>query len=186
MRPIIDLSGRRFGRLLVGKQGQPRKSKSNYLYVVWLCDCDCGNKNVPVTASNLRKGDTKSCGCLRKEWIAKGDYRTNGFKRKGEPVPIWFKIFCSYTYASRRRNLDWDLTLEQFGKLIVQPCHYCGVTSSLVIKEFRHNGVDRKDCNLGYSSLNCVPCCKICNYAKRNLSYQEFLDHLQRIANFYH
>jgi hypothetical protein len=57
---IKDLTGQRFGRLTVKHRGgSARKSD-------WLCQCDCGNECV-VIGENLHSGNTRSCGCLRKE-----------------------------------------------------------------------------------------------------------------------
>ena len=58
-----DLTGQRFGRLvvlsfsrwLVGENGKRRR--------VWLCQCDCGN-TCEVQHQYLKCGDTSSCGCL--------------------------------------------------------------------------------------------------------------------------
>ena len=57
----IDLTGKKFGRLTVLKQ-----SGTKHKECVWECMCDCGNKT-NVISSNLRKGHTKSCGCLNTE-----------------------------------------------------------------------------------------------------------------------
>jgi hypothetical protein len=54
---FIDLTGQKFNRLKPIKY--LGKSK-------WLCLCDCG-KNTIVTGKNLKRGHTKSCGCLNKE-----------------------------------------------------------------------------------------------------------------------
>jgi uncharacterized metal-binding protein len=40
------------------------------------------------------------------------------------------------------------------------------------------------DSSLGYTKINSVPCCKVCNIAKHNLSVPEFLNHIKRIFNF--
>jgi hypothetical protein len=57
-RKIMDLVGRRFGRLTVIKEaGRNQRGQ-----VRWLCRCDCGNEKI-VLADNLRSGSTKSCGC---------------------------------------------------------------------------------------------------------------------------
>ena len=57
----VELTGHVFGRLTVlrfaGKQG---KSK------LWQCRCVCGQA-ARVRGSSLLSGDTKSCGCLRRE-----------------------------------------------------------------------------------------------------------------------
>lgn len=61
-----DLQGKRFGRLTVIAATEKRQNGS----VVWQCRCDCGN-SVLVSAADLQKGDTSSCGCLQKENLAK-------------------------------------------------------------------------------------------------------------------
>lgn len=57
----IDLTGMRFGRLVVVKQGKSIKY-GKQTQVTWDCVCDCGNY-VNVVAGRLRSGNTKSCGC---------------------------------------------------------------------------------------------------------------------------
>ena len=58
----IDLTGRRYGRLVVLSQTEKRSGNS----VIWRCQCDCG-KLADVSASKLLTGATKSCGCLSAE-----------------------------------------------------------------------------------------------------------------------
>ena len=63
-RPAQDLTGQRFGRLVVIE----RSKNSADGHARWKCQCDCGN--ITVVASNVLKkktGGTKSCGCLVKE-----------------------------------------------------------------------------------------------------------------------
>lgn len=59
MSRLIDLTGQRFGMLIVlhrSEQPHPR--------VYWTCRCDCGN-TVEVASSNLKHGHVVSCGCRR-------------------------------------------------------------------------------------------------------------------------
>lgn len=58
----LDLTGQRFGRLTALYPTGKRIGHS----VMWNCQCDCGN-TADVAAINLRKGYTKSCGCLSSE-----------------------------------------------------------------------------------------------------------------------
>lgn len=58
----IDLTGQRFGRFLVVEEVGRNKNG----YVLWKCLCDCGVIRIVCTAS-LRSGQTKSCGCYKKE-----------------------------------------------------------------------------------------------------------------------
>lgn len=63
MGKFIDLTGQRFGRLVVvGKN--PAKTKGGATR--WDCVCDCGNTTT-VAVGNLTSGNTKSCGCLSRE-----------------------------------------------------------------------------------------------------------------------
>ena len=69
MGKFVDLTGQRFGRLVVIKLSTPKGTKHHK----WLCKCDCGNECV-VLGHNLVGGHTKSCGCLRKEKTRKITY----------------------------------------------------------------------------------------------------------------
>lgn len=56
-----DLTSRVFGRLTAIT---PSAVKRRLGKVFWVCMCECGNL-VTVDGSNLRTGNTKSCGCLK-------------------------------------------------------------------------------------------------------------------------
>jgi len=58
---LTCLVGQRFGRLLVISQV---KSKSQSRH--WACVCDCGTE-VVVPTYRLSSGNTKSCGCLKRD-----------------------------------------------------------------------------------------------------------------------
>ena len=58
--------GKKFNRLTILKSYNKEKYKDRE----FLCVCDCGNKKITTIAS-LKKGSTKSCGCLRKEKMSK-------------------------------------------------------------------------------------------------------------------
>ena len=64
----------RFGRLIALEY----VGTNNHHNALWLCRCDCGNKKV-IIGENLRKGSTKSCGCLNREkHITSPNRRTHG------------------------------------------------------------------------------------------------------------
>jgi hypothetical protein len=65
-----DLTGERFGRLLV--EGKGGYNKHHQLY--WRCECECG-KRKEVLGSLLRNSMTQSCGCLQKESISKVNFK---------------------------------------------------------------------------------------------------------------
>lgn len=57
----IDLTGQRFGRLVVISFAG--RNKQNY--AMWNCTCDCGG-HITTRGADLRNGSTTSCGCSRK------------------------------------------------------------------------------------------------------------------------
>jgi hypothetical protein len=59
MRSARDLTGHRFGKLTVMRLAEGRKWGSR----LWHCACDCGGERI-TTGDMLRRGHTKSCGCL--------------------------------------------------------------------------------------------------------------------------
>jgi|SRR5690625_1789514 len=59
------MTGRKFGRLLVIERGDNIGSRA-----AWVCSCDCGKRKT-IEGKSLRKGATKSCGCLQKELTSK-------------------------------------------------------------------------------------------------------------------
>lgn len=62
MTTLIDLKGKRFGRLKVLSRA-PNESGKN---AKWHCLCDCGGLKV-VLSYALHKGITSSCGCIKRE-----------------------------------------------------------------------------------------------------------------------
>ena len=62
MGQIKDITGQRFGKLVVLKQTDKRYHRQ----MVWKCQCDCGNIT-EVAGGSLRSGHTQSCGCSNKQ-----------------------------------------------------------------------------------------------------------------------
>lgn len=74
-----NLKNVRFGRLLALKPAEKRNGKS-----CWSCLCDCGNITI-VYQYKLLNGETKSCGCLRREKFT----RTTHGQRYTKLYKIW-------------------------------------------------------------------------------------------------
>lgn len=82
MTKLIDLTGKRFGRLVVIGRGEDLAPR----IPGWDCKCECGEK-VTANGSNLRRGLTTSCGCLRAE-LNRKRFVTHG-KRKAPEYDVW-------------------------------------------------------------------------------------------------
>lgn len=85
--------------------------------------------------------------------------------------------YRSYKSNAFKRGREFTLNLEQFEKITKSPCKYCDETE-------KRRGIDRLDNSKGYTEENSVPCCKICNYMKKNYSVEDFIAHIKKVASF--
>lgn len=104
MGKVKDITGQRFGRLVVIEDNGERDSYRN---VVWLCKCDCGNEKKVVSGS-LKNGLTQSCGCLVKESAEKAHKHNleNDCKNKTRLSSI--KQGISKNNTSGVKGVSWD------------------------------------------------------------------------------
>jgi hypothetical protein len=83
MAKKIDLTGQRFGRLVVLEDVDRTKDKR----VIWRCQCECGNF-VNVISNSLQQGDTQSCGCLKRERASEANYKDLTGQRFGRLIVL--------------------------------------------------------------------------------------------------
>lgn len=180
MGKFIDLTGQKFGKLTAIEVVKNHNRKGNESH--WKCLCDCGNYTV-VRSSELRHLGTKSCGCSSKEL----EHQTRYGKL---PVGQLSSNFAFERYRDRalRDGLEFNLSLEEFTNITSKDCVYCGNPPSKKIERKNevhyYNGVDRVDNKKGYILGNCVPCCAICNYMKRDHNVEFFKEHIKKIYNY--
>lgn len=96
-------------KLTVIKETEPYVTSGGNKQVQYLCQCSCG-KTLPVKGSNLRNGNTKSCGCLKKELLAQRNVNQSSVKvgnRYGKLVVI--KDLGMRKQFSRNKNERWSL-----------------------------------------------------------------------------
>lgn len=164
--------GTRFGRLVVLSIA---KSRDNKAY--WKCRCDCGIIK-EIESHRLRKGDTKSCGCYRREqmWLPKGEAAFN-------------RLYQRYQYIAEKKGYTFCLSRIEFKTITTQNCHYCGIVPKTSVShnyircngDYIYNGIDRVDNNKGYVEKNVVACCSMCNQMKKAYSQEEFLEQVKKI-----
>lgn len=87
-RRLNDLTGDRFGRLVVLERAENQKKISYKAdgsikrvnnFPRWKCRCDCG-KIVTVYGHHLRSGASKSCGCYRADSLRERFKKSDGAK----------------------------------------------------------------------------------------------------------
>ena len=171
---FIDITNKKYGKLLVLKfNGFKNKNKCS----TWECLCDCG-KICIIYGSNLRTGNSTCCGCER---ILDVKRKIPGFSNRNS-------VLHSYARHCKEYNREWLLTNEEAYEIFQSNCYYCGTKPSQIRKTrklalpYIYNGIDRIDNNLGYTKENCVPCCKYCNYAKRDRTIKDFFDWAKKLG----
>ncbi len=180
--------GQTFGLLTVVSTYITTARKQNFMRCV--CSCACGNpKQITVRAAELKRGKTRSCGCLirnlgKRHRLPKGE---SGFRC----------LFRSYKYGALDRGFSFSLSEDLFRVLTKSECHYCGAppTQKKISREnsrklgemiehstYFYNGVDRVCSSSGYDPDNVVACCNRCNRWKTSADVEDFLTHINAIA----
>jgi hypothetical protein len=148
MKPnFLDLSGRRFGRLVALDFRSKVCSRTKRIY--WRCICDCGNE-LDINGAQLRLGQSKSCGCLRRELRVK--LNTKHGRSYTDIYNIWANIIdrCMRTSSKHYRDYggrgiqicqEWRWSFESFAS-------YVGKRPS------SEHSIDRINNNLGYEPGN--------------------------------
>lgn len=173
MRKIIP-KNKRYGRAVVQQFAGIEKRKA-----LWNCLCDCGVQFV-TTGISLRKGTTKSCGCLQRERAATANRIVKG-------QASFNALYYKYRKQAERRKIPFELDKATFAKITKENCFYCGTKPKQKFQQkqyygaYTYNGIDRIDNNKGYTINNSIPSCKQCNYAKRDLSQGEFEKWIRKI-----
>lgn len=106
-RKIENLTNKKFGRWTVLEFVGTNKKRQ----AIWKCQCSCSDKNIKIlTASSLRNGTSKSCGCFRKEETSKN----NSKDLVGETINGISVTKYSYTKNNRKYYLCKCLCTKDF------------------------------------------------------------------------
>ena len=118
----------------------------------------------------------KNYYCNNKERILaqKRIYRLVNLKKIHEYDATPARRFKQYKYNAKHHKLVLDIILEDFMRIIEQPCYYCGGVGY---------GIDRLDSKVGYTKDNIVSCCSKCNYMKQELLPEDFIKQCRTISN---
>lgn len=90
MSRLIDLTGKRFGRLFVISRAGQKGG-----HAAWHCKCECGADTV-VAGRYLTTGKTQSCGCFHKENLALRSTTHDGSKTRLYRIWHNMKNRCLY------------------------------------------------------------------------------------------
>lgn len=138
---MIDLTGQKFGRLIV-IEFSSKDSRSN---TYWLCRCDCGIAKI-VYGGNLKNGHTKSCGCLH---IKHGH---NTRKKRS-------KTYGSWDHMIQRCTNTNEADYHNYGGRGITVCDrwkkFANFLEDMGNPPTHKHSIDRINNNKGYYKSNC-------------------------------
>lgn len=153
-KPVANLIGKRFGRLVVLSLDRVSQSTSGKNYFYWKCKCDCGATK-SVVRNNLSSGSTRSCGCLGKE-------HPRGVQRGTSAVKHGYsgtRVYTVWKNMIARCHNPTNRSYKYYGKVGVKVCKRWRTSVKNFVEDMglpnSTDSIDRKDPTKGYSKSNC-------------------------------
>lgn len=121
-----DLTGKKFHRLVVKEPAEDyvkynKKYDTTYKYPMWICECDCGNTTGPVLGQALKKGSTKSCGCLQRERSSEWANTVLKFSAKKHGLS-YHPLYDTWCTMRHRCNVPTSKSYENYGGRGISVC----------------------------------------------------------------
>jgi hypothetical protein len=177
----VDITGQVFGKLTAL---EPTGKTDNRRYVIWKFRCECGDvveKSAGYVMQTARRKDVRTVAC--------GKVSCSIRQHLPGDAAAFNKVHRQYFDNARKRGYAFQLTKEQTRSLFTSPCFYCSAEPSSIMypsrsqqPPFTYNGIDRLHNELGYVDGNVVACCWMCNRAKGDFTYEEFMEWINRIV----
>ena len=143
MNPVINLTGKQFGKLTVIER-DPKAHRR----VDWICRCECGNIT-SVSGTDLRNGHTRSCGCLK--------YDTHNATHGMKDTRI-YETWCDMRKRCENPN---SKSYKHYGAKGISVCDEWKADFTSFYHWAINNGysddltIDRIDSSKGYDPSNC-------------------------------
>lgn len=152
-----DLTGKTFGRLTVINQAEDYINSNGIHLQNWKCRCDCG-KIIEVLGVRLKNGNTKSCGCLRSDLVAKKNSKINDHEIYSDYVIIYTSkqepIYVDLEDYEKIKNVCWHI--DHVGYVVGHINHkkvylhriIMNCPCNMVVDHINHKPTDNRKSNL--------------------------------------
>lgn len=142
----INYTNQVFGRLsVISNSGRSQHGEN-----LWKCRCTCGAIVEAILGSSLRRGKTKSCGCLMRE---EGSKRQHKHGMYGTST---YRSWAMMVQRTTNKNLpDWK-DYGGRGITLYEPWKDFSIfLKDMGEKPTESHSIERKNNNKGYSPDNC-------------------------------
>jgi len=182
LKPRKDLTGQRFGMLLV-LNFEVKKNGPNTCEGGWNCQCDCG-KIAHVVTHRLTANQVRSCGCARSSKTGNKNHNWNGYEE------ISGSMYSKIMVGAARRGLDFKVDAKYLWELFIKQNRKCALTGlDLIIQSpSRRNktinaSLDRIDSSKGYIEGNLQWLHKDVNMMKNCFDQDYFIKVCKLVGN---
>lgn len=145
---LVDLTNQKFGKLTVLYRGDNIGEQPT-----WICRCDCGTITHPIMGTNLRRGITKSCGCL----VSQGELK---IRELFNQYNIKFKSQVSFEDCHYKDMLRFDFGVYDDDNKLKYLIEYQGVQHYQEVEWTRDTLKDRQlrdNIKVEYCKNNNIP-----------------------------
>ena len=113
--------------------------------------------------------------------------------RYSKTSPVVHHLYIHYKSHADSRNLEFNLTEDQFSLVARQNCYYCGAKPTIYKQLYKYakntineplNGIDRIDSSKGYIKDNIQFISTPINYLKNTMSDSETKQYLKSISKY--
>lgn len=180
MGALKSLVGQQFGKLKVISRALNSKDG----HAQWLCACVCGAKR-KLSGSTLTSGNTRSCGCFRREFVSQA-LTTHGMSIghgtvKGNTLPREYTMWTSSKNRAKRFGVPFNLKLSD----VIIP-EFCPVFVNVKLNRsnkrtaFDSPSLDRVIPELGYVKGNV----RVISYRANTMKQDASLEEIKRLAEW--
>ena len=116
---------------------------------------------------------------MRQKRAADPEFRKRGARetREWQKANPFLYAWNNNKASAKKRGWEWQIDRETHDALLLCDCTYCGAKPDPL------NGIDRIDNAIGYTPSNVTASCADCNYAKRKMTVEQFVNWARRVVN---